>query len=140
MNKFTAACMDSWLHVFDARTQHPTLGFAKLSKQVRHPPCAICPGKCCTCLSSFLSRGTLVMQCPRCVMIIHAPAAPPPALRAPPALQLPLEATLWAAAHLPQDREACMVAGGDGSLGLYRYSYPDQRQAAQLSGRRATSP
>ena len=34
MNKFTAACMDSWLHVFDARTQHPKLGFAKLSKKV----------------------------------------------------------------------------------------------------------
>lgn len=46
----------------------------------------------------------------------------------PSAPQLPLEATLWAAAHLPQDREVCVVAGGDGSLGLYRYSYPDQRR------------
>ena len=36
-------------------------------------------------------------------------------------------ATVWGAKHLPQNREVSMVLGGDGSLMLYKYQYPDQR-------------
>lgn len=37
-------------------------------------------------------------------------------------------ATVWGAHHLPQNREVFMVGAGDGSLYLYKYHYPDQRQ------------
>ena len=73
MNKFVAACLDSQLCVFDARTKHPANGFARLTQR------------------------------------------------------LPAGATLWSVRHLPQNRDVCMVAAGDGSLSLHRYSYPDQR-------------
>jgi hypothetical protein len=36
--------------------------------------------------------------------------------------------TVWGAYHLPQNRDVCMVSSGDGSLHLYKYSYPDQRR------------
>eukprot|EP00887_Chlorella_sp_A99_P000337 scaffold13.g337.t1 len=34
MNKFAAACMDSQLCLYDARTQHPEAGFARLSQRL----------------------------------------------------------------------------------------------------------
>ena len=37
------------------------------------------------------------------------------------------DATLWSAQHLPQSRDIFMLAGGDGSLSLHKYRYPDQR-------------
>eukprot|EP00958_Prasinococcus_capsulatus_P008377 scaffold820_cov376-Prasinococcus_capsulatus_cf.AAC.6 len=36
--------------------------------------------------------------------------------------------TLWGCKHLPQNRDVWMVLGGDGSLALYKYHYPDQRK------------
>jgi hypothetical protein len=36
--------------------------------------------------------------------------------------------TVWGAYHLPQNRDVCMVSSGDGSMQLYKYSYPDQRK------------
>ncbi|KAK9838309.1 hypothetical protein WJX81_003592 [Elliptochloris bilobata] len=36
-------------------------------------------------------------------------------------------ATLWCVAHLPQNRDVWALTGGDGSVSLYRYRYPDQR-------------
>ena len=38
MNKFAAACMDSQLSLYDARTQHPQHGFAGLTQRL--PPAA----------------------------------------------------------------------------------------------------
>ncbi|KAJ3189345.1 hypothetical protein HDU85_002974 [Gaertneriomyces sp. JEL0708] len=35
--------------------------------------------------------------------------------------------TIWSVAHLPQNRDIFMTSGGDGSLNLYKYNYPDQR-------------
>ena len=35
--------------------------------------------------------------------------------------------TVWGVKHLPQNREIFMTLGGDGSLSLYKYSYPDHR-------------
>jgi WD40 repeat protein len=34
--------------------------------------------------------------------------------------------TVWGVKHLPQNREVFVTLGGDGSLSLYKYSYPDQ--------------
>ncbi len=45
----------------------------------------------------------------------------------PTASQVGRDATLWAPRHLPQNRDVFMVTGGDGSLLLHRYRYPDQR-------------
>lgn len=36
--------------------------------------------------------------------------------------------TVWGVRHLPQNRELSMVLGGDGTVNLYKYHYPDQRQ------------
>ena len=36
--------------------------------------------------------------------------------------------TVWSARHLPQNRDLFVCCGGDGSLSLYKYHYPDQRQ------------
>ncbi|KAL4422588.1 hypothetical protein ABPG75_008785 [Micractinium tetrahymenae] len=41
--------------------------------------------------------------------------------------QLQRDATLWGVHHLPQNRDLFMVTGGDGSLALHKYCYPDQR-------------
>jgi len=74
MNKFVVTCLESQFTVYDARTHHPTKGFASVTEKV------------------------------------------------------PVGATVWGAHHLPQNREVSMVLGGDGSLMLYKYRYPDQRQ------------
>lgn len=80
MNKFTATCLESQFHVWDARTQHPKKGFANL----------VCR----------LQQG----------------------------------ATVWGVRHLPQNREVCMMQGGDGTLSLYKYVYPDARQMKDPEG------
>jgi hypothetical protein len=36
--------------------------------------------------------------------------------------------TLWGAHHMPQNRDAVMLAAGDGSVSLWKYQYPDQRK------------
>eukprot|EP01018_Ginkgo_biloba_P006858 Gb_33425 [translate_table: standard] len=43
--------------------------------------------------------------------------------------------TIWGVKHLPQNREVFMVLGGDGSLSLYKYSYPTQRTIKDQDGR-----
>ncbi|KAI8824388.1 WD40-repeat-containing domain protein [Fimicolochytrium jonesii] len=35
--------------------------------------------------------------------------------------------TVWTARHLPQNRDIFMTSGGNGSLELFKYNYPDQR-------------
>ena len=35
--------------------------------------------------------------------------------------------TLWCVAHLPQNRDVFAVTGGDGTVSLMRYRYPDKR-------------
>eukprot|EP00218_Dolichomastix_sp_CCMP3274_P006969 CAMPEP_0170134126 /NCGR_PEP_ID=MMETSP0033_2-20121228/1716_1 /TAXON_ID=195969 /ORGANISM="Dolichomastix tenuilepis, Strain CCMP3274" /LENGTH=334 /DNA_ID=CAMNT_0010369667 /DNA_START=84 /DNA_END=1085 /DNA_ORIENTATION=+ len=42
--------------------------------------------------------------------------------------RVPAGATVWGSRHMPQNREVFMVQGGDGTLYLYKYQYPDQRQ------------
>jgi len=42
--------------------------------------------------------------------------------------------TVWGVRHLPQNRELMMVQGGDGTLMLYKYCYPDQRQVKDPEG------
>ncbi len=42
--------------------------------------------------------------------------------------------TVWGVRHLPQNREVMMVQGGDGTLMLYKYCYPDQRQVKDPDG------
>lgn len=37
------------------------------------------------------------------------------------------KSTIWLAKHLPQNRDIFMTCGGNGTLNLYKYDYPDQR-------------
>ena len=83
MNKFAVTCLESQFSVYDARTQHPTAGFACVTEKT------------------------------------------------------PVGATVWGAKHLPQNREVSMVLGGDGTLMLYKYRYPDQRVVKDADGRDA---
>lgn len=43
--------------------------------------------------------------------------------------------TIWGVKHLPQNRELFTVLGGDGSLSLYKYQYPEQRSLKDLEGK-----
>jgi len=44
------------------------------------------------------------------------------------------ESTVWAAKHLPQNRDVFMTCGGNGSLELWKYSYPTQRKIKEKDG------
>lgn len=44
--------------------------------------------------------------------------------------------TVWGARHLPQNREIFMILNGDGSLSLFKYSYPSQRWLIDQSDRK----
>merc|ERR1711918_270658 len=44
------------------------------------------------------------------------------------------ESTVWAAKHLPQNRDVFMTCGGNGSLELWKYSYPTQRKIKDSDG------
>jgi WD40 repeat protein len=37
------------------------------------------------------------------------------------------KSTVWLARHLPQNRDVWMTTGGNGTLNLYKYTYPSQR-------------
>jgi hypothetical protein len=37
------------------------------------------------------------------------------------------KSTVWLARHLPTNRDVWATAGGNGTLNLYKYSYPSQR-------------
>lgn len=43
--------------------------------------------------------------------------------------------TVWGVRHLPQNREVFVILGGDGSLSLYKYSYPDRRSMKDAEGK-----
>ncbi|MCO5549918.1 hypothetical protein L7F22_003394 [Adiantum nelumboides] len=43
--------------------------------------------------------------------------------------------TIWGVKHLPQNREIFSVLGGDGSLSLYKYNYPEQRSLKDMEGK-----
>lgn len=49
--------------------------------------------------------------------------------------KFPTGATLWGCTHLPQNRDLWMVGGGDGTVSLYKYAYPDQRRATDADGK-----
>eukprot|EP00741_Cyanophora_paradoxa_P009393 tig00000144_g9099.t1 len=44
------------------------------------------------------------------------------------------QSTLWCVRHLPQNREVFGIGGGDGSLTLYKYKYPEQRSKKDFKG------
>ena len=44
------------------------------------------------------------------------------------------QSTVWAARHLPQNRDVFMTCGGNGSLELWKYSYPSQRSIKEKDG------
>eukprot|EP00027_Filamoeba_sp_ATCC50430_P014464 CAMPEP_0168571568 /NCGR_PEP_ID=MMETSP0413-20121227/17418_1 /TAXON_ID=136452 /ORGANISM="Filamoeba nolandi, Strain NC-AS-23-1" /LENGTH=112 /DNA_ID=CAMNT_0008604455 /DNA_START=138 /DNA_END=473 /DNA_ORIENTATION=+ len=44
------------------------------------------------------------------------------------------DSTVWCAKHVPQNRDLWMTAGGNGSLNLYKYSYPPQRKKKDNEG------
>jgi len=44
------------------------------------------------------------------------------------------ESTVWACRHLPQNRDIFMTTGGNGSLELWKYSYPTQRKIKEKDG------
>jgi len=80
MNKFMVCCLEAKLHCFDARTLHPSKGFASTTAQIDKGP------------------------------------------------------TVWGSRTLPQNREVVGVQGGDGTLYVYRYRYPDQRKVKDPDG------
>jgi WD repeat-containing protein 92 len=43
-------------------------------------------------------------------------------------------ATLWSVKHVPQNRDLFVTQGGNGSINLYKYNYPSQRQVQDLNG------
>ncbi|EFJ31601.1 hypothetical protein SELMODRAFT_87329 [Selaginella moellendorffii] len=43
--------------------------------------------------------------------------------------------TIWGVKHLPQNRDIFAVLGGDGSVSIYKYSYPDQRSMKDVDGK-----
>ncbi|KAH7440356.1 hypothetical protein KP509_04G103700 [Ceratopteris richardii] len=43
--------------------------------------------------------------------------------------------TIWGVKHLPQNREIFSILGGDGSLSLFKYSYPEQRSLKDMEGK-----
>eukprot|EP00898_Chlorokybus_atmophyticus_P001650 jgi/Chlat1/2486/Chrsp175S02361 len=102
MNKFTAATLESRLHVFDARTQHPTNGFASAVEKAR----------------AFSLRHARTATNKHTHLRAHCSNG----------------STVWCCRHLPQNRDVCMVGGGNGSLSLYKYSYPDNRSKKDFEG------
>ncbi|XP_071079335.1 dynein axonemal assembly factor 10-like [Haliotis cracherodii] len=44
------------------------------------------------------------------------------------------KSTVWLARHLPQNRDIFMTGGGNGSLNLWKYSYPDKRVVEDSDG------
>ncbi len=44
------------------------------------------------------------------------------------------DSTVWLGKHLPQNRDVWMTCGGNGSLNLYKYRYPDQRSVKDAEG------
>jgi WD40 repeat protein len=44
------------------------------------------------------------------------------------------KSTVWVTKHLPQNREVFMTGGGNGSVNLYKYSYPAQRVVKDAEG------
>ena len=48
--------------------------------------------------------------------------------------QVAHKSTVWAARHLPSNREVFMSTGGNGTLNLYQYTYPSQRAVADADG------
>ena len=44
------------------------------------------------------------------------------------------QSTVWAVRHLPQNRDVFMTCGGNGSLELWRYSYPQARKIKEKDG------
>jgi len=44
------------------------------------------------------------------------------------------QSTVWAARHLPQNRDVFMTCGGNGSLELWKYSYPIERKIKERDG------
>lgn len=44
------------------------------------------------------------------------------------------QSTVWGVSHLPQNRDVFMTTGGNGSLELWKYSYPTQRSIKERDG------
>ncbi|XP_011504041.1 PREDICTED: WD repeat-containing protein 92 [Ceratosolen solmsi marchali] len=42
--------------------------------------------------------------------------------------------TIWLVRHLPQNREICATAGGNGSISLWKYEYPEKRYIEDAEG------
>mmetsp|Transcript_69846 Transcript_69846/g.221264 ORF Transcript_69846/g.221264 Transcript_69846/m.221264 type:complete len:359 (-) Transcript_69846:112-1188(-) len=42
--------------------------------------------------------------------------------------------TVWGCRHMPQNRDVFAICGGDGSVNLYKYVYPDQRVVKDEKG------
>lgn len=44
------------------------------------------------------------------------------------------KSTIWLGKHLPQNRDLWMTTGGNGTLNMYKYSYPAQRRLLDKDG------
>lgn len=48
--------------------------------------------------------------------------------------------TIWTVRHLPQHREIFTTTGGNGSVYLWKYMYPEERYKTDSDGLKATNP
>ncbi|KAH0952386.1 hypothetical protein HN011_009777 [Eciton burchellii] len=44
------------------------------------------------------------------------------------------KSTIWLVKHLPQNRELFVTSGGEGSISLWKYNYPEKRRLADADG------
>ena len=116
MNKFMVCCLEAKLHCFDARTLHPSKGFASTTAQIDKGP-------------TVWGSRTLVRARAAARALHYAVAWPAPGRRVCPSSRRPSSPNAQ-----PQNREVVGVQGGDGTLYVYRYRYPDQRKVKDPDG------
>jgi hypothetical protein len=136
MNKFVVTCLESQFHVFDARTQHPQkvrAGTATAAAEPAGVSFTLQQQNCAYCLRPLQSHYYYLRHV-RAYQVLQA-ALKVDHLSMCCALQgfasvsqsVSTGSTLWGAHHMPQNRDAVMLAAGDGSVSLWKYQYPDQR-------------
>jgi hypothetical protein len=100
MNKLVATCLGAKFSVFDMRTQHPKQGFANLTQTARKTNKI--KNIWCFLIKFFFFFFSNNKQG-------H-------------------DSTIWTAKHLPHNRDVWVTTGGDGSVSLWKYSYPKERR------------
>lgn len=135
MNKLIVTGLDSKFSVFDMRTYNAKTGYASVEEKVRFtlPHLVIVSAH-----PSFLAY-----LCVYRVDIVRAPClakmltfSTGRVLEGLTACQQSHKSTIWMGAPSPHDRDVFMTGGGNGSLNLWKYSYPKARVAEDEEGQK----